>query len=107
MSVAPGSRGERWGALVVRVWVDDGDCGDGECAIRAHVSQSLDVSQDEYAVGLARSVDEVAHTVREWVEEFVRGEVDTAVMPDQRGGDGEGAGSAPPAVGPRRGALDA
>ena len=67
---APG--GERWGALVVRVWVDD-DRDEG--AIRAHVSRSLDVSRDEYAVGLACSVDEVAHTVREWVEEFVRGGV--------------------------------
>jgi len=104
MSSATAADGERWGALVVRVWVDDDHC-DG--AIRAHVSRSLDVSRDEYAVGLASSVDEVAHTVREWVEEFVRGGRDTAVMSDQRGGDGGGAGCAARAVGPRRGALDA
>ena len=98
--------GERWGALVVRVWLRNDDAGN---SFRAHVSASLDVARSgDPAVVAANSIDQVATAVRDWAERFV---TDAAVTPTrqpaQQGGDSDAGLYLPVAPEPKRGAVDA
>jgi hypothetical protein len=55
--------------LVVRAWLED----TSETALRARVTQTLDIAAQDVVVIIASSSDDVCDAVRAWLDAFVEG----------------------------------
>jgi hypothetical protein len=55
------------GLLVVRVWVES----NGSHALRARITQTLDLESRDESVMVVSSVDEVVAAVRAWLDAFL------------------------------------
>ncbi len=58
---------ERWGVLVLRVWVRGGD----PATLRGHISQSLEVASQRYSIGMAQGIPEILAVVRTWLDSYL------------------------------------
>jgi hypothetical protein len=61
---------QRTGALVIRVWLEREF---GATALRARITQALDVSNPVATSVAAASEDEILETVRAWLHTFAAG----------------------------------
>lgn len=57
----------RTGLLIVRLWIE-GNATDG---FRARITQTLDSTGTERAVGMAGTPADVSAVVQKWIDEFV------------------------------------
>jgi hypothetical protein len=59
----------RLGMLIIRVWREDTDDPD---ALRARLTESLDIDSDERTIASAATIDGVCSEVREWLDRFLQ-----------------------------------
>ena len=58
---------EKTGVLVIRAWIEPGV---GEHALRARITRTLDVAEQEAAESAAASEEEILAVVQEWLSSF-------------------------------------
>lgn len=59
--------GQRIGVLVVRAWLEDAS----NLALRARITQTLDIAAQDELIIVASSTEDVCDAVRAWLDAFV------------------------------------
>jgi hypothetical protein len=67
IAAVPRGTGERTGVLVVRIWVEPGVGG----GLRARMTSTLDVTEQDEVVTVASTPDGIAAVVDRWIDDFV------------------------------------